>query len=102
MNNGASPEAEIPWDFIRLALSSTADLAVIPLQDYLGLGGEARINTPSTLGGNWTWRLQKGQFTREICERCRQMNQLYGRGPAQEPSEDEVPESRKADEKRED
>ncbi len=80
MNNPGATEEEISWDFIRLALASVADLAVIPLQDYLSLDGEARINLPSTLGGNWTWRLKKGQFTPEIIKRCREMNQLYGRG----------------------
>jgi len=60
MNNADSPEEEISWDFIRLALSSVADLAVIPIQDYLELGGEARINLPSTLGGNWIWRMKEG------------------------------------------
>jgi len=80
MNNEGTPEEEISWDFIRLALASVADLAVIPLQDYLSLGGEARINLPSTLGGNWTWRMKKDEFTPEIIKRCREMNQLYGRG----------------------
>ena len=80
MNNPGATEEEISWDFIRLALASVADLAVIPIQDYLSLDGEARINLPSTLGGNWTWRLKKGQFTPEIIKRCREMNQLYGRG----------------------
>ncbi len=72
-------EKELSWEVIRLALASTADLAVIPMQDYLGLGTEARINMPSTLGGNWTWRMKKGAFTPEIRKRCRQMNRLYGR-----------------------
>ena len=72
-------EKEVSWEVIRLALASTADLAVIPMQDYLGLGTEARINMPSTLGGNWTWRMKKGAFTQEIQKRCRQMNRLYGR-----------------------
>lgn len=80
MNNANTPEEDISWDFIRLALASVADLAVIPMQDYLGLGGEARINLPSTLGGNWTWRMKKRQFTSAIIKRCREMNQLYGRG----------------------
>ena len=80
MNNADSPEEEISWDFIRLALSSVADLAVIPIQDYLELGGEARINLPSTLGGNWIWRMKEGEFTPAIIKRCRQMNRLYGRG----------------------
>lgn len=79
MNNGDTPEEEIHWDFVRLALSSVADLAVIPVQDYLGLGSEARINTPSTLGSNWSWRMIQGEFTSEIINRCRKMTELYGR-----------------------
>ena len=71
---------DIHWMFIRAALSSVSKLAVIPLQDYLGLGWEARINTPSTLGGNWEWRMKKGEFTRPIIDRCREMNRLYARG----------------------
>lgn len=70
---------DIPWCFIRSALSSVADLAVIPIQDYLGLGAEARINTPSTLGGNWQWRLKKGEFTLELAEQMRRLAGLYGR-----------------------
>lgn len=80
MNNRSTPEQEISWDFIRLAVSSVADLAMIPLQDYLCVGKEGRINTPSTLGMNWTWRLKKGEFTPEIIERCRALNAVYGRG----------------------
>ncbi|OHE71742.1 MAG: 4-alpha-glucanotransferase, partial [Treponema sp. GWB1_62_6] len=45
------------WRLIRLAYASVADFCVIPMQDVLGLGSEARMNTPSTIGGNWTWRL---------------------------------------------
>ena len=66
-------------DFIRLAMSSVADLAVIPLQDYLCLGNEARMNTPSTLGDNWKWRLTKNQLTDETLKRMRAMTKLYGR-----------------------
>lgn len=79
MNNTSTPADEIQWDFIRLAQASVADLSVIPMQDYLGLGSEARINTPSTLGENWTWRMGPGAFTREIAHRCRKMTELYGR-----------------------
>ena len=79
MNNSATPLEEIHWDFIRLAQASVAELCVIPLQDYLGLGSEARINTPSTLGNNWTWRMEPGAFTEEIAEKCREMTELYGR-----------------------
>ena len=70
---------EIHWEFIRAALSSVADTAVIPMQDYLGLGAEARINIPSTLGDNWKWRLKKGQLDEGLAKRIREMTKLYGR-----------------------
>ena len=79
MNNRGTPPEEIHWDFIRLAMSSVADLCVIPIQDYLGLGSSARINTPSTLGNNWKWRLREGQLTDSLAERIREMTELYGR-----------------------
>lgn len=69
----------VHWELIRAALSSVACMAVIPMQDYLGLGREARINTPSTLGNNWKWRMDKNAFTKELSEQIRQMTQLYGR-----------------------
>jgi 4-alpha-glucanotransferase len=69
---------EMTWEFIRMAMSSVADLCIIPLQDYLSIGNEGRINTPSTLGGNWTWRLEE-QFTPDIIEKIKRMTQLYGR-----------------------
>ena len=66
--------------FIRAALSSVADTAIIPIQDYLGLGSEARINTPSTLGGlNWKWRLLPDQLTDDLAASIREMTRLYGR-----------------------
>ena len=74
-----TPEEEIHWDFIRLALRSKARLAVIPVQDYLGLGNEARINEPSTLGKNWRWRMKKGELTEELLEKCRNLARWYGR-----------------------
>ena len=73
------PESEIHWSFIRAALSSVAELAVIPIQDYLGLGSEARINTPSTLGGNWTWRLKKGEITTDLVKKIKKTVRLFGR-----------------------
>ncbi|MDO5418203.1 MAG: 4-alpha-glucanotransferase [Lachnospiraceae bacterium] len=69
----------VNWDFIRLALASVANLAVIPVQDYIGLGSEARINEPSTLGNNWKWRMKKGELSDEICQKARRMARLYGR-----------------------
>jgi 4-alpha-glucanotransferase len=52
----ADPDEEMPWALVRLALSSTARLAVIPMQDVLGLGSGARMNTPGLPDGNWSWR----------------------------------------------
>ena len=75
------PQKELPWQFIRLALASPARLAVIPVQDYLGLGTEARINEPSTLGKNWKWRLLPGEVNEELLEKCRRMAKIYGRLP---------------------
>lgn len=72
-------EEEIPRELIRAAMASVAFLAVIPMQDYLNLGSEARINTPSTLGNNWRWRMKKGAFTEELAEEIRDMTKLYGR-----------------------
>ncbi len=64
---------------VRTALASVADTAVIPIQDWLGLGAQARINFPSTLGNNWKWRLVKGQLTPELAERIRRLTALYDR-----------------------
>ncbi|MCI9178690.1 MAG: 4-alpha-glucanotransferase [Lachnospiraceae bacterium] len=75
--NGDGPW--VNWDFIRLALASVANLAIIPVQDYLGLGTDARINEPSTLGKNWKWRMKEGELTNEICQRARRMARLYAR-----------------------
>lgn len=70
---------DIHWVFIRAALASVSDTCIIPMQDYLGLGGEARINVPSTLGTNWKWRMLEGQFTEELAEQMKNMAKLYGR-----------------------
>lgn len=70
---------EIVWEIIKRALAAVSNLAVIPMQDYLGLGAEARINTPSTLGGNWKWRMKPGAFTEELAEQIRALTGLYDR-----------------------
>jgi 4-alpha-glucanotransferase len=75
-----SPEG-VHWDVIRLALSSIANQAIIPLQDILGLASEARMNFPSTAEGNWGWRYQSSLLTRELGERLKNLTQLYGRAP---------------------
>ncbi|HKQ99602.1 MAG TPA: 4-alpha-glucanotransferase [Pyrinomonadaceae bacterium] len=70
---------EIHWDFIRAVLASVADTAIIPLQDLLGLGPEARMNLPNSTNGNWAWRYKTGALTTEIGERLRKLTQIYGR-----------------------
>lgn len=77
-------EEEKVWGFIRLALSSVAEKAIIPMQDYLCLDTSARMNRPSTVGGNWEWRLEKGQITEELVEKIKSMTTLYGRGITKE------------------
>ena len=70
---------------IRLALQSVSDLAVIPIQDWLGLGSDARLNTPSTVGGlNWRWRVKKSALTAQLAEKIAHMTQAYGRQRATE------------------
>lgn len=64
---------------IAAALSSVADTAVIPVQDWLSLGGEARINLPSTLGNNWKWRLKAGQLTPALAAHMKELTQTYAR-----------------------
>jgi 4-alpha-glucanotransferase len=70
---------EINWDFIRLALMSVADTAIIPMQDVLGLGSEARMNLPGTTEGNWCWRFAPDMLTEEIKDRLKELTALYGR-----------------------
>ena len=70
---------DVQWEFIRAALASVSDTCVIPMQDYLGLGTEARTNMPSTLGTNWKWRMLPGQFTESLAKKIYDMTKLYGR-----------------------
>ena len=67
------------WDLIRLAMRSVADTAIIPIQDYMDIGSEGRSNTPSTLGGNWCWRLLPGELRQDLAPKMKEMAQLYGR-----------------------
>ncbi|MBO4337426.1 MAG: 4-alpha-glucanotransferase [Lachnospiraceae bacterium] len=77
---GISSGRDFDKAVVRAALSSIADTAIIPMQDYLGLDNSARINLPSTLGGiNWQWRLMPGQLTDELAARIKTMTFVYGR-----------------------
>ena len=83
-------DENVHWAFIRLALMSKAKLAIIPMQDYLGLGSEARINQPATLGNNWTWRMLPDEFDGELARKCRRMAQIYGRFPVDSEENDKI------------
>jgi 4-alpha-glucanotransferase len=72
-------EEDIHREFIRLAMMSVADYCIIPMQDLLGLGEEARMNLPATSKGNWGWRLQPGQITADVEEKLKEMTGTYGR-----------------------
>ena len=74
-----SDGADAVWDFIRLALSSVADTAILPMQDVLGLGTEARMNVPGTVENNWRWRMREDQLKPELAARLRALNRMYGR-----------------------
>jgi 4-alpha-glucanotransferase len=69
------------WDLLRLAWASVAVLAVAPLQDVLGLGGEARMNVPGVADGNWRWRFTPSQFQPGGIERLAEWTQRYNRVP---------------------
>jgi len=76
---GVKSRAEAPEAMIRAAYESVADIAIFQMQDILELDNAARMNTPSTVGGNWAWRLLPGQFTEEKIARLRRFAELYGR-----------------------
>jgi 4-alpha-glucanotransferase len=69
--------SNFPWDLIRAVWSSVADIAVTPMQDALNLSGEARMNYPSTLGGNWEWRMKEEDMSPSLAEKFRELNFLY-------------------------
>ena len=74
VTSGSMPEV-----LIREALGSVGQLAVIPAQDLLALGSEARLNTPGTVSGNWRWRLPAGALTAELARHYSWLNRMYGR-----------------------
>jgi 4-alpha-glucanotransferase len=70
---------EVVNELVRCALSSTCYLAIIPFQDYLQKGKEARINTPSVLGGNWTFRIENGDMNKDLCKYIGNLTKVYRR-----------------------
>lgn len=75
----ASDGSEINWDMIRAAMASVADSAIIPMQDVLGLGSDARMNLPASTTGNWTWRMKDKVVPEDLSARLRELTEAYGR-----------------------
>ena len=67
------------WGMMRGAWASVGDMAIVPMQDLIGLGSEARMNTPSTLGGNWEWRATEDQINNALAKRLYKYMEMYGR-----------------------
>jgi 4-alpha-glucanotransferase len=72
-------EEEVRWALMRMIADSRANLAVVPMQDPLGLGADARMNTPGTTAGNWIWRLRAGECTGDLASRLRLLAEQTGR-----------------------
>jgi 4-alpha-glucanotransferase len=95
---GCISGAGIHWDFVRLAWSSTANQAIAPLQDLLGLDTHARMNFPGKPTGNWGWRYWPNALTPDLCERLAFLTQLCGRSiPRPQPQPPEPEETAAAD-----
>ena len=72
---------QLAWPMMAAAMASPADTCILTMQDLLGLGSEARMNTPSTVGGNWAWRAPDGALTAKLASRLRRMTDVYRRIP---------------------
>ena len=70
---------EIHWRMIRAIMGSVANVAIVPVQDLLGLGSNARMNQPGTATGNWSFRLEPGALTPAVADRLRDLSETYGR-----------------------
>jgi len=69
----------VQWEFIRAVMASVADTAIVPAQDLLGLGSDARMNRPGSSSGNWRWRLMPGQLTEDVMRRLGKVVETYER-----------------------
>ena len=77
--NYHTPDEELYDVFVSLAMSSVSKYCIIPIQDYMGLDNDCRINKPSTIGCNWRWRITKEQLSKELQEKIRTLTLRYGR-----------------------
>ena len=74
-----TPDEKLYWNLVAMAMRSCANLCVIPMQDYLGLGNESRTNQPSTVGKNWKWRVTEKELSEKIKKDIRTLTRRYGR-----------------------
>ncbi|MBQ8280920.1 MAG: 4-alpha-glucanotransferase, partial [Lachnospiraceae bacterium] len=79
LGNYCTPASELYKSFINLIMKSAANVCIIPMQDYLGLDDSTRMNTPSTVGSNWKWRVKKSDISEQLGEEIRQIAITYGR-----------------------
>lgn len=79
LNSWWTPASELHWDFITEALRSVGDTCIIPMADYLGLGAQARINTPALAAGNWRWRMGPEEFSDDLITRIADLTALVER-----------------------
>ena len=88
-----SEKKDYVWDTVRTAMASVSDVCVIQMQDYLDLGGEARMNFPGTLSdSNWTWRLKDGMIGKDLAKRIHHLTKIYVRLPKEKTEKAEEPE----------
>jgi 4-alpha-glucanotransferase len=73
-------DTTVHWELIRLAMMSVANMAIIPMQDILGLGENARMNLPASPNGNWEWRLKPEQLSQALMKKLTDITKIYGRG----------------------
>lgn len=85
------------WGIMRGVWSSVSDMAIVTMQDLLGIGSEGRMNTPSTLGGNWMWRMRPDALDDTLAEKIYSQVEVYGRLPKKEPEEESVEEAKKSE-----
>ena len=74
-----TPQEQLHWPMISLIMRSRANLCVVPMQDYLGLDNDCRMNQPSTVGKNWKWRVFEEQLSEKLKNKLRRMTIRYGR-----------------------
>lgn len=77
--NYETPDEEMYYPMVCAAMASVSKMCIIPMQDLLGFGKESRMNTPSTLGNNWKWRLRGDEFSEALVEKLYKTTKVYGR-----------------------